>query len=388
MLNGRIEVLVNAVCRTIGLLGLAVVMPIELLAETDPEVPRKPYALFSGMDLQVKAEEGTFPIVGFSKKQIVVARNGSRDPLPSQSEITYSLRKKLSSKWVELKIRETQKYYSEANADFAAYSSAMTQGDRDRDRQVDYALGRSSNGVNSDPKVTRRTGTGDSGFDRTQAGGSTHEAISSDLEHKFQDSDSYADSLKVSLSLEVDELMKGVYLVLIARIDSPATEPDARPLIQMVGQLKPSKVRKVKAVLKNLPEGFSLLGLDVHIYSQGEEIPHHLSSGLKRLTEEEAFSYSLGKYKESGGKKDPVLFRSLRAESLSGFLSEKQILAIQADLIVHPDGSTTVDFLNTQDEPVAEKLLVMLEDVRFLPAMLDGKPTEARVSMNLSKLVD
>jgi hypothetical protein len=106
------------------------------------------------------------------------------------------------------------------------------------------------------------------------------------------------------------------------------------------------------------------------------------------LSDEEAFQYSLGKYKQTRGSSEPILFRSLEAEEVSSFISEKEILRIKADLIVHPDGSTTVDFLNTDEEPIAQKLVGMLEDVLFFPAMENGQPTESRISLRLSNLVD
>lgn len=252
-------------------------------------------------------------------------------------------------------------------------------------------MGRRYGNVEGEARVGRRASSGIATMENTANSNTRvddYEGLSRELEEKLHNPDAYVDSLKVVLALNVDELYKGVYLVLIARIDSPGTEPDARPFIQIVGQLKPEKTRRVKVVFKNLPEGFSLLGIDAHIYSQGEEIPHSGSSGVRMLSEEEAFQYSLSKYEQTSGRSEPILFRSLEAEEVSSFISEKEILRIKADLIVHPDGSTTVDFLNTVEEPVAQKLVGMLEDVRFFPAMENGQPTESRISLRLSKLVD
>ncbi len=368
-----------------------VVFAVLISAKTQDADTRLPYALFEGMDLQVTTDEGEFPIVGFTKKQILIARNGSRDSLSTKSNIAYAIRKKLSDKWVDLKILETERFYSEMNSDFAAYSSVVSQLDREQDR-VDYqAMGR-RDGIEEGDILQRPRGP--RGVEvlensaRPQAPTNSYEGLSRELEEKLQNPEAYVDSLKVLLSLDVDERYKGVYLVLIARIDSPGTEPDARPFIQVVGQLKPEKTRKVKVVFENLPEGFSLLGVEAHVYSQGEEIPHAGSSDLKMLTEEEAFQYSLTKYKQARGRTEPSLFRSLSVTDVSSLISEKEILQIKADLIVHPDGTTTVDYLSTEDEPISEKLVGMLEEVRFIPAMEDGQPTESRISLKLSSLVD
>ena len=357
-----------------------------LSAKTEAADARPPYALFEGMDLQVTTDEGVFPIVGFNKKQILVARNGSRDAVSTKSSISYALRKKLTDKWVDLKILETERFYSQMNSEFAAYSSAVSRHDWRQDRVTENA-------------PERRDRLGERDLDRPagispELGASpssrlpTFEGLSRELEEKLHNPDAYADSLKVLLSLDVDELYKGVYVVLVARIDSPGTEPDARPFIQIVGRLKPEKTRKVKVVFKHLPEGFSLLGIDAHVYSQGEEIPHAGSTGLSMLSEEEAFQYSLTKHKQAGGRTEPVLFRSVQAKEITSFISEKEILRIKADLIVHPDGSTTVDYLSTENEPITEKLVGMLEGVRFVPAMENGQPTESRITLDLSSLVD
>ena len=365
--------------------------PVSLSGKTKDSDSRPPYALFEGMDLQVKTEEGVFPVVGFTKKQIIIARNGNKDSLSTKSSISYALRKKLTEKWVDLEILDTELFYSRMNSDFSTYSAALSQLDWEQDLSVDYSIGDRGGFLEGDLPFSRGGTSRLSEMERRSDSLSHmegYEGLSRDLEEKFHDPDSYADSLRVVLSLEVDERLKDVYLVLIARIDSPGTEPDARPFIQIVGQLKPEKKRRVKVVFKNLPEGCSLLGIDAHVYSQGGEIPHAASSGLRMLSGEEAFQYSLGKYKQTRGKSEPILFRSLHANEISSFISEKEILRIKADLIVHPDGSTTVDFLSTEDEPIAQKLVGILEDVRFLPAMENGQLKETKISLKLSSLID
>ncbi|MDG2166820.1 MAG: hypothetical protein P8L44_02700 [Opitutales bacterium] len=362
-----------------------------LTAKTKDADTRPPYALFEGMDLQVSTEEGVFPVVGFTKKQILVARNGSRDSLSTESSISYALRRKLTDKWVDLEIVETELFYSQMNSDFSAYSAALSENDREQDRSLDHSLGGRGDLIGEDNPFGRGGTTRLSDLEnRTHSHSHRdgYEGLSHDLEGKLHDPQAYADSLRVVLDLDVDERFKGVYLVLIARIDSPGTEPDARPFIQMVGQLKPEKTRRVKVVFKNLPQGCSLLGIDAHVYSQQGEIPHSSSTDLAMLSNEEAFQYSLGKYKQTRGRSEPSLFRSLPATDITSFISEKEILRIKADLIVHPDGSATVDYLSTEDEPITQKLVGMLEGVRFFPAMENGQPTESKISLRLSSLVD
>ena len=362
-----------------------------LTAKTKDADTRPPYALFEGMDLQVSTEEGVFPVVGFTKKQILVARNGSRDSLSTESSISYALRRKLTDKWVDLEIVETELFYSQMNSDFSAYSAALSENDREQDRSLDHSLGGRGDLIGEDNPFGRGGTTRLSDLEnRTHSHSHRdgYEGLSHDLEGKLHDPQAYADSLRVVLDLDVDERFKGVYLVLIARIDSPGTEPDARPFIQMVGQLKPEKTRRVKVVFKNLPQGCSLLGINAHVYSQEGEIPHSSSTDLAMLSNEEAFQYSLGKYKQTRGRSEPSLFRSLPATDITSFISEKEILRIKADLIVHPDGSATVDYLSTEDEPITQKLVGMLEGVRFFPAMENGQPTESKISLRLSSLVD
>ncbi len=349
---------------------------------------RKPYALFDGMDLQARKGGALYPIVGFNKKRIIITRNGTRDPLSTKSEISYALRRKMSSKWLTMRITETDPFNYELQSQLANYSAALAQLEREEIQRLDSRVDIGENGIEGRGRDSRR---GDPGAPVVNSsnlrGAEEYKLLIKDLEEKLYSPDASVDALRVVLDLESDILMKGVYLVLIARIDSPATEPDARPLIQIVGQLQPDKSRKVKAVFKDLPLGFSLLDLDIHVYSQGDEIPWEGSSGLKFLSEEEAFKYSLGKYKDSKGKVEPVLFRSLPSAAITSFLSEKEILEIEAELFVHPDGSTTVASLNTKDRPLTEKLAGVLEEIRFIPAMEDGEPTLSTVSLKLSSLI-
>ena len=349
---------------------------------------RKPYALFDGMDLQARKGGALYPIVGFNKKRIIITRNGTRDPLSTKSEISYALRRKMSSKWLTMRITETDPFNYELQSQLANYSAALSQLEREEIQRLDSRVDIGENGIECRGRDGRR---GDPGAPVVNSsnlrGAEEYKLLIKDLEEKLYSPDASVDALRVVLDLESDILMKGVYLVLIARIDSPATEPDARPLIQIVGQLQPDKSRKVKAVFKDLPLGFSLLDIDIHVYSQGDEIPWEGSSGLKFLSEEEAFKYSLGKYKDSKGKVEPVLFRSLPSAAITSFLSEKEILEIEAELFVHPDGSTTVASLNTKDRPLTEKLAGVLEEIRFIPSMEDGEPTLSTVSLKLSSLI-
>ena len=364
---------------------------VALVAKTKDADTRPSYALFEGMDLQVTTEEGVFPVVGFTKKQILVARNGSKDSISTKSSISYALRKKLTDKWVELEVLEATPFYSQMNSDFATYSTALSELDREQDRTVDYSIGSRTGFIDEPTPYGRGSSSRLTELERRSNAMSRmegYDGLTSDLEEKLQDPHAYVDSLRVVLKMNVDERYKDVYVVLIARVDSPATEPDARPFIQIVGQLRPEKSKKVKVVFKNLPEGFSLLGIDAHVYSQGSEIPHAGSSNLVMYSDEEAFQYSLAKYKQTRGRSEPVLFRSLSANDVTAFISEKEILRIKADLIVHPDGTTTVDYLSTEDEPITEKLVGMLEDVRFFPAMENGQPTETKISLRLSSLVE
>jgi hypothetical protein len=69
-------------------------------------------------------------------------------------------------------------------------------------------------------------------------------------------------------------------------------------------------------------------------------------------------------------------------------LSEKEFESLQADMVIHLDGSTTVEYINTKDKPLADKWVGVLETVRFIPAMENGQPTETKVSLQLSSLID
>lgn len=361
---------------------------LRLVGDDPQDVSRKPYALFDGMDLQARKGGELFPIVGFSKKRIVITRNGTRDPLSTKSEISYALRRKMSSKWVDMEVVETESFNYELQSQLAAYTNALAHLDRNENLEAGGRIDVGENGIEGRNRDGRQV---DPGPPATGTNGKRppeeYKLLIKELEDKLFNPNVSADSLRVVLDLETAVLTKGVYLVLIARVDSPATEPDSRPLIQVVGQLQPDKKRTVKAVFKDLPAGFSLLDLDIHIYSRGEEIPWEGSSALKMLSEDDAFKYSLGKYKDSKGKVEPVLFRPLPSAAITSFLSEKEILEIQAELFVYPDGSTTVSSINTDDRPLSDKLAGILEDVRFIPAIEDGEPTLSTVSLKLSSLI-
>ncbi len=360
----------------------------QLLGDDSQSTRRKPYALSDGMDLQARKDGGLFPIVGFSKKRIVITRNGTRDPLSTKSEISYALRRKMSSKWVDMKIVETESFNYELQAQLAAYSNALSQLDRNENLEAGGRIDVGENGIEGRNHDGRQVTPGPLAIGMNgQRPPEEYKLLIKELEDKLFNPDVLANALRVVLDLETKVPTKGVYLVLIARVDSPATEPDSRPLIQVVGQLEPDKKRTVKAVFKDLPAGFSLLDLDIHIYSRGDEIPWEGSSGLKMLSEDEAFEYSLGRYKDSKGKVEPVLFRPLPSAAITSFLSEKEILEIQAELFVYPDGSARVSSINTDDRPLSDKLAGILEDVRFIPAIEDGEPTLSTVSLKLSSLI-
>lgn len=356
--------------------------------ESGDSKTRKPYTVFDGMDLQARKDGTLFPIVGFSNKRIVIVRNGTRDPLSTKSEISYALRRKLSSKWVDMEVTDTKPFNLELQTQLAAYTNALTQLERSENLDAHNRVDLGENGLEGSGGDGRQVDPGPPMIGmNAERPPEEYRLLIKELEDKLFNPDVLADALRVVLDLETEVLAKGVYLVLIARVDSPATEPDSRPLIQVVGQLQANKKRTLEVMFKDLPAGFSLLDLDIHVYSRGEEMPWEGASGLKGLSEDEAFEYSLGKYKDAKGRIEPILFRPLPSAAITSFLSEKEILEIQAELFVHPDGSTTVSSLNTNNRPLSKKLAGLLEDVRFIPAIEDGEPTLSTVSLKLSSLI-
>ena len=314
------RILVRVVLTALITVGIPL-YSIEELEEEDSL--GKTYALFEGMDLQAKTEGVLYPIVGFNKKHILITRNGTKDPVSTKSEISYALRRKLSAKWVDLKLAGTEPFNNGLRVKLAAYNEALSQLERDKNRNAEHTIGRFEidrvdigNGEPRQSSSVRTSGSETHSYRQVD----DYKRLINELEDKLRDPTVYSDSLEIVVELQSKELLKGCYLVLVARIDSPGTELDARPLIQVVGQLKPDKVRKVRGVFRNLPQALSLLGIDMHLYSQGEEIPHNGSAELKMISEEEAFKYSLGRYKDSKGHSEPALFRSLPLDSITSLL--------------------------------------------------------------------
>jgi hypothetical protein len=194
------------------------------------------------------------------------------------------------------------------------------------------------------------------------------------------------DAVEVSFEVSSPVYLEKPYLVLItrfhARDDKPGVARNAvyAKALNSIG----SKPTRIDVLHGGFPPGFEIEDLQVHLYSDGHEIPTEIANKRVPLTRDEAFEYLRIEY-VSGHKGDtvpatPALGRPDKEEQVK--LSPNQW---KADYYakVSKDGRSLGTYLDEAcTQPVDDLVAALAQNVRYYPAMEKGKPVEgiARLS--------
>jgi hypothetical protein len=205
------------------------------------------------------------------------------------------------------------------------------------------------------------------------------------------DEDRY-DAMDVSFEVSAERPLDHPYVVLIARYrDAKASAGAYRNWIcaealERIGS-KPAKVRMLRG---GLPVGFEMKDLQVHLYNGGQEVATNLSSKRVPLSRDDAFEYVKMDYLSSHPTATlpavPAMGKlpaDLPTRLAQGQFSEALYVKVSKDgqaADVYADEACS----RRVDDPY---LAAVLKDLRFEPALQNGKPVDGVAKLKLGQLV-
>ncbi|HVU17781.1 MAG TPA: hypothetical protein VHD32_12715 [Candidatus Didemnitutus sp.] len=198
------------------------------------------------------------------------------------------------------------------------------------------------------------------------------------------------DAVQVEFELTSPVPVRKPYVVLMARFHDKDAAPGQTQNWLYAAELehldaKPIKVRVLKG---GFPPGYVLDSQQVHVYDGGHEIATNLSDNRFDLSRADAFKYLMIEYLAARKK------ASAAATPIMGVLSmpERESLGVDAYhrtyfVKVSKEGLPVAAFTDHGlTTPVDAHVAPLLANVRFLPALEQGKPVEAVAELNFSRL--
>ncbi|HEX2099942.1 MAG TPA: hypothetical protein VHF69_04735 [Candidatus Synoicihabitans sp.] len=196
------------------------------------------------------------------------------------------------------------------------------------------------------------------------------------------------DALEISCNVSVESPLRDPYLIVIARYQEPGAKPGVvRDWIyaEALNDLsrRPARVRILRGGFK---PGYHLQNVHVHVYDQGREIATNLSRNRVALTAEEAFKYLLLEYLAEN--KDATV----AARSIPELWPHDEIAGLSSEQISRPyyikvgnDGLPVGSFTDAaHSTSPAAQIADLIAQMRFYPALQNGKPAESTISLRLS----
>jgi hypothetical protein len=199
------------------------------------------------------------------------------------------------------------------------------------------------------------------------------------------------DAMDVAFEVSSEKPLDNPYVLIVVQYRATGAKPGqvgnwiyARSL-QPIGR----EARKVHIAQGGFPPGFELQGLQVHLYNRGEEIATDIAPKRVALTRDEAFQYVMIEYVNSHKgatlPATPAMGRlpgDWPARVAGGQFKETYYISVAKD------GKPTAVFSDKSCSQKVEDpyLQSVVKDIRFKPALEQGKPVDGIASVKFADL--
>jgi hypothetical protein len=416
--NPRIHGLAkSAAFRFLAVTAMIATATAVALADTSPNP--KPYTLFMGTDVGVGLKSEVYPVKDVSGNSWVVTMNGQQQVVSSRNgpvnlKLTPGLRlTEVSASIANLKSERSftpandpyakfTRASSVAEADFAAQQTATNAANAQADSAM-VAAGAASRGASAPIEfipgsfsvvngsvivnaVTRAEGAAASAAVGVGAfpGMAVGAGSNPDLEN--------FDAIDVAFEISSARPLEHPYIVAVSRYkERGLAEGPTRSLIytQAITRID-SHARHVHFLAGGFKPGFKLVNLEVHVYNDGNEVATNLSPNRVELSRDEAFEYVKMDYLSA--HPDATLPAAPAMGKLPADLPSRLAQGQFGDALyvkVSKDGVAADAYVDEAcskrvDDPYLE---TMLKDIRFEPALQNGKPVAGVAKLKLGQLI-
>jgi hypothetical protein len=198
--------------------------------------------------------------------------------------------------------------------------------------------------------------------------------------------------MEVAFDVSAVKPLNSPYLVIITRFHDKDGQPGTVRSLVYAQALNPigPQAKRIHIEEGGFPPGFELRNYQLHLYNHGEEVATNLSSKRVALTRDEAFEYVKLEY--VAAHKDATLPPVAAMGKLPADLPSRlaggqfgQTLYVK----VSKDGLANEAFL---DEACSQRvkdpyLESVVRDLRFKPALENGKPVDGVAPLKLDQLI-
>ena len=360
---------------------------------------QKTYTLFMGANISVNIDKTIYPVRDVNGSSWVVDMNGEQKVVsgkagPINLKIVPGL--KLTEASATIDHFKRAPAYSFANDPSVRLTRGMSQA---ADVNAGYQAA-SSQATAVNPAVIATASAGgahgagadimaqDSAGDASQSAAAGTEA-SVALEEK-QDVAGY-DAMSVEFEISSAKPLENPFVVTMTRFHPRGSEPGTIQSLVYAKALNPigATPTKVKFSEEGFPFDYQVVDFQVHLYNYGIEVATNVAEKREVMTPDQAFTYVRTTFIE-GHKGSTMHAAAVMGELPPDFASHIAAgeYAEPIYVKVSKDGLADEAFADIAcSKKISDPYLTsVVRNIRFTPALDNGKPVEGVVTLNLSRL--
>ena len=396
--------------RALGGLTLvaALAFPVFLPAENTPDTEDKPYSLFVGTDLAMHDAVGRNPVVGAEKHTLIVRQKGASKKIPIDGIKGLQFERGVKLSTVSAEVSELKVSFSNqaaARAWFEATNVQIALQNRAVESR-DHAMGEFARAANAgipvgDDAFGVKQGARDHIASATARAESemlagmndaTKDTIAGMHGERYREStrEDGADTVNISFKLSSPQPLGPGYVALITEYQIGGKDGAIEHGIsvdQFDGLDAEPRRFRMRQTTSSGP--WELRNHRIVVFAEGQEVATNLSERRMNVTKDEAHQfivrrYVLGSRGQTRGPAPVVMVPRPQLETAARQANLPEAIFVKVD----KDGavlSLSTDRFGIAKVPPAGE--VFLENIRFLPALDNGTPTEGTVKFAITDIL-
>lgn len=381
----------------LALLQVLVALPV--LASPEADAPPKDHALFVGTTLQIE-DSGTYSeLVAASRHTLTILADGRVRNIPRHSVAKVRIEPGLRISNVVANIDKlaTRVVKADSHGDRWAADrmqillnsmQAQAYDIQDGSQRLMGELQRQAAVAPTAEAAAAARNALDAAIINDQVIQSNNTRLNTSVS-SIQPNGNPANALEVTCELASPKVAQNAYALVVTEYRTNSREkPQYKVHVEPLRRLGP-KPEPVTMVQGDLPVGFILGRVDVHVYADGQELATNLSEQRVDLTADDALRYLVLCY-VTAHPKDTLPATPLKIALPAGF--KQQISPEQFDRTLYATVGTdgTVQGLSAAPDQIVAtdpSIDAVVRKFRYNPALKEGKPIESVVALKLADYV-
>jgi len=340
------------------------------------------YEFFVGIDVRIACANVDLPMVDFRDNNVILWSRGK--PVALNYDKIKALRffrsPKLCRNTVEIANFEAKGVVSNLSESEYVMDSMILMGIADDARDV--AMG--SRGISH---VCGNTGKSNSSLSKiySSSGQACDNFLTKgNLSYKRNPSSSN-DAIDIRYTVSAKKTIVDAYAVIMAVIDDNETDRNIRKWIcfQRLGQID-DRPKDFQFTQCGLPAGFELIGSQVFIFANGEEIANSMSDMRAKVSAQEARQLINACYIDAhkGMSLNPLLATTSIPDEV---VAQLKNVGVSKPVTLHLGKDACVTSAGCDNKAVSEEALNLLKTLIFHPALKNGEPVEATIVIDVGQ---